>query len=41
MNWQLKTVDALSMEQSVEARIPVLDHELVELTMKMPGTLIC
>src|SRR5207245_8504730 len=34
----LMRVDKLTMANAVEARVPFLDHELVELAMAMPRT---
>jgi asparagine synthase (glutamine-hydrolysing) len=34
----LMRVDKISMASSIEARVPFLDHRLVELTMDMPDT---
>ncbi len=34
----LMRVDKLTMANAVEARVPFLDHEVVELAMAMPGT---
>jgi asparagine synthase (glutamine-hydrolysing) len=41
VEWQLKKIDALSMAHSLEARVPFLDHELVELLMKVPSNMKC
>lgn len=41
VNWQLKNIDSLSMANSVEARVPFLDHELIELAMKIPSKMKC
>jgi asparagine synthetase B (glutamine-hydrolysing)/GT2 family glycosyltransferase len=33
----LRTLDAMSMAHSLEARVPLLDHRLVEYAMRMPA----
>ncbi len=38
-NWILHKSDRLSMAHSVEARIPFMDHKLVELTARIPPAL--
>jgi asparagine synthase (glutamine-hydrolysing) len=41
VEWQLKGIDSLSMAHSLEARVPFLDHELVELLTKVPSHMKC
>jgi asparagine synthase (glutamine-hydrolysing) len=38
-NNQLEYMDKMSMAQSLEARVPFVDHELVELVMNIPAQL--
>ncbi len=38
-NNQLEYMDKMSMAQSLEARVPFVDHELVELVMNIPARL--
>ena len=35
-NWQLTRVDRMTMVHGMEARVPFLDHEMVELSASMP-----
>jgi asparagine synthase (glutamine-hydrolysing) len=35
-NWQLTRVDRMTMVHGMEARVPFLDHEMVELSARMP-----
>jgi asparagine synthase (glutamine-hydrolysing) len=38
-DWQLRRVDRMTMAASLEARVPFLDHKLVEFSSKLPTKL--
>ena len=35
-NWELNRADKMTMAHSMEARVPILDHRIVELSTRMP-----